>query len=72
MPSRGPELYPISTVQTQSQSTTVPAPVGLQSPFPNRGVQRDGGGGKREQWQNVGYCDRQRWFSGKNHQFFNA
>lgn len=42
MPSHGPELHPISTVQTPNRSTTVPAPTGLQSKFLNRGMQGDG------------------------------
>lgn len=42
MPSHGPELHPISTVQTPNRSTTVPAPKGLQSKFLNRGMQGDG------------------------------
>lgn len=38
VPSWGPESHPSSTVKTQSQTTVVPAPEGLQSPFPNRGT----------------------------------
>lgn len=42
VPSHGPELHPISTVWTPNRSTTVPAPMGLQSKFLNRGMQGDG------------------------------
>lgn len=76
MPSCGPEPHPISTVQTQSLSTLVPAPEGLQSPLLDRGVlQRDGGVGVgvwREQWHSAGHCDSQGWVSAKNHQLLNA